>query len=126
MKGIQLQLVKMKANFIFFENQFINSNINNTNFGEGIIEKDIKNENKNLNKIKEKSIKSRNRNISKKNDINIPNNQFNNNRRHIYSRNNRVSSNICDKNLTYAKINMKKYINNNSIQINNNINYKNN
>ena len=117
---------KNEGNLHFFENQFINSNINNTNFGEGIIEKDIKNENKNLNKIKEKSIKSRNRNISKKNDINIPNNQFNNNRRHIYSRNNRVSSNICEKNLTYAKINMKKYINNNSIQINNNINYKNN
>ena len=107
----------------FLEKQFMNFKMNNSNFGERF-EKDIKKENKNLINKKEKSKKSINNNKNR-NNIYIPYNQLNNNKTHLYSRNNRNSSNICDKNLTYAKINMKKFINNNSIQIYNNNNYKN-
>ena len=96
--------------------QFMNTKI--SNFKEKSLDKDIKNEGK-FNPASNK-VKGRNKITSKKNDshntnsiVNINNN---NNRKLICSKNSRnKKSNLYNNNLTYAMINMKKYINNNSM-----------
>ena len=98
--------------------QFMNTK--NSNFKEKSLDKDIKNEYK-FNPVTNK-VKGRNKISSKKNDSHYTNsiaNNNNNNRKPIYNKKSRnKSNNLYNNNLTYAMVNMKKYINNNSMYIN--------
>jgi hypothetical protein len=93
--------------------QFMNTKI--SNFKEKSLDKDINKEYK-FNPITNK-VKGRNKIIGKKNDSHNANSTAN--RKPICNKNSRnKSNNLYNNNLTYAMINMKKYINNNSMYVN--------
>ena len=114
-----IDICKKEGHCRFLSKKNINSKINSSNFKERNIDKDIRKENR-FNSInnKEKIVKNKKVIINRNNNIHNHYSQINNKNRHISSRNNRNFSNFCNKNLTYAMVNMKKLINNN--QINNN------
>ena len=93
--------------------QFMNTKI--SNFKEKSLDKDINKEYK-FNPITNK-VKGRNKIIGKKNDSHNANSTAN--RKPICNKNSRnKSNNLYNNNITYAMINMKKYINNNSMYVN--------
>ena len=100
-----------EVRFQYNGRQFLNTKI--SNFKGKSLDKDINKDYK-FNPVTNK-IKGRNRNSNKKNDSHNPNN----NRKPICNKKSRnKSNNLYCNNLTYAMINMKKYINNNSMYIN--------